>query len=62
MKPEQQDALERFFVQLNAEQQDEIMRLPFDQQHSQLLHMFNVKKSAEDPNAYPKPPVMPFFG
>jgi len=60
LKPEQQD-LELFFVQLKPTEQDEIMRLPFDQQQAQLTHMFIVKKSAEDPNAYPKPPQMPFW-
>jgi hypothetical protein len=57
-KPDQQD-LELFFVELKPTEQDEIMRLPFDQQQAQLMHKFLVKKSAEDPDAYPKPPQMP---
>ena len=63
IKPEQQD-LEPSFLSPTREtdpNRTEIMRLPFDQQQSQLMHMFNVKKSAEDPNAHPKPPVKPFW-
>jgi hypothetical protein len=60
IKPPQPE-LELFFVQLRPAEQDEIMRLPFDQQQAKLLHMFLVKKSAEDPNAYPRPPQMPFW-
>jgi hypothetical protein len=60
LKPSQQD-LELFFVQLKPTEQDEIMRLPFDQQHAQLMHTFIVKKSEEDPDAYPKPPQVPLW-
>lgn len=58
IKPDQ-ETLERFFVQLNSEQQDEIMRLPFDQQPQQLTHMFMTKMSEENPDTYPKPPQVP---
>ena len=61
IKPDQ-DALERFFVTLNSSEQDEIMRLPFDQQQQKLTHMFLTKKSEEDPNLYPKPPQYPMWG
>jgi len=61
IKPDQ-DMLERFFVTLNSSEQDEIMRLPFDQQQQKLTHMFLTKKSEEDPNLYPKPPQYPMWG
>ncbi|MBI3862536.1 MAG: hypothetical protein HY290_11640 [Planctomycetia bacterium] len=55
IKPDQA-ALERFFVQLNSEGQDEIMRLPFDQQQKKLFDAYMAKKSAEDPDNFPHPP------
>lgn len=54
-----QDELERFFVQLPAGQQDEIMRLPFDQQQPRLLNVYMTKMSVEDPDRIPKPPQLP---
>jgi hypothetical protein len=54
-----QETLERFFVQLNSEKQDEIMRLPFDQQPQQLMHMYMNKMSEDDPDNYPKLPQFP---
>lgn len=58
IKPSQ-DELERYFVQLSAEQQDDIMRLPFDQQQQRLLHVYITKMSVEDPDRFPKPPLLP---
>jgi hypothetical protein len=60
IKPDQ-DALEHFFLQLNSVQQDEIMRLPFDQQPQQLMHMYMTKMSEENPDDFPKPPQLPFW-
>jgi hypothetical protein len=54
-KPDQA-GIELFFVQLKAENQDEILRLPFDQQQKKLLDMYMAKKSAEDPENFPQPP------
>lgn len=59
-KPDQA-ALEAFFVQLNSTEQDEIMRLPFDRQQEQLMHVYLTKMSEADPDNYPKPPQIPFW-
>jgi hypothetical protein len=56
-----QDTLERFFVQLSSAEQDEIMRLPFDQQQKKLLDAYLTKKSLEDPDNFPKPPQFPWL-
>jgi hypothetical protein len=56
-----QDALEKFFVQLKPSEQDEIMRLPFDQQPQKLMDSYLNKKSIEDPDNFPKPPEFPWF-
>ena len=56
-----QDTLERFFVQLSSAEQDEIMRLPFDQQQKKLLDTYLTKKSLEDPDNFPKPPQFPWL-
>ena len=58
MKPTQ-EKLELFFVQLKPHQQDEIMRLPFDQQPQQLMHIYMARMAEEDPNNYPRLPSMP---
>jgi hypothetical protein len=55
------DELERFFVQLSFEQQDEIMRLPFDQQHQKLTQMYLARKSEEEPDRFPRQPLLPFW-
>ena len=55
LKPNQ-EMLERFFVQLSASEQDEIMRLPFDRQTEKLTEYYFVKKAQEDPDQFPKPP------
>jgi hypothetical protein len=55
------DTLERFFVQLKSHEQDEIMRLPYDQQQQQLTRMYMTKMSIEDPDNYPRPPQAPFW-
>jgi hypothetical protein len=55
------DTLERFFVQLKSHEQDEIMRLPYDQQPQQLTRMYMTKMSIEDPDNYPRPPQVPFW-
>ncbi len=60
IKPDQ-DTLERFFVQLSSAEQDEIMRLPFDQQQKKLLDAYLTKKSLEDPDNFPKPPQFPWL-
>ncbi|HEY3969619.1 MAG TPA: hypothetical protein VGM05_34010 [Planctomycetaceae bacterium] len=60
IKPDQ-DNLERFFVQLSSTEQDEIMRLPFDQQQKKLLDTYMTKKSLEDPDNFPKPPQFPWL-
>jgi hypothetical protein len=59
-KPEQGE-LERYFVQLKAEKQDEIMRLPFDQQQQKLTQMYLEKMAEENPDKYPRLPRV-FFG
>lgn len=59
-KPDQA-ALDRFFVELSSEQQDEIMRVPFDEQQQKLMHLYLEKKSAEDPEHFPKPPQFPWM-
>ena len=56
-----QDALERFFVQLTSAEQDEIMRLPFDQQQKKLLDTYLTKMSIDDPEHFPKPPQFPWL-
>ena len=56
-----QDVLERFFVQLNSEQQDEIMRLPFDQQPQKLTHLYMTKMAETDPENFPRMPQLPFW-
>src|SRR5258708_23276018 len=58
-KPAREE-LEKFFVQLKPHEQDEIMRLPYDQQQQQLTRMYMTKKSIEDPDNYPRPPQAPF--
>jgi hypothetical protein len=60
LKPSQ-DVLERFFVQLNSEQQDEIMRLPFDQQPQMLTHLYMTKMAETDPENFPRMPQLPFW-
>jgi hypothetical protein len=55
------DALERFFVQLTSTEQDEIMRLAFEQQQKKLLDTYMTKKSLEDPDNFPKPPQFPWL-
>jgi len=59
-KPDQGE-LERFFVQLKSEKQDEVMRLPFDQQQQKLTQLYLEKMSEEHPDKYPRPPKF-FFG
>jgi hypothetical protein len=61
IRPEQED-LERFFVQLSSEQQDEIMRLPFDQQTQKLMQIYMTHMSETDPETFPRPPLFPFGG
>lgn len=61
IKPDQ-ETLERSFVQLSSEEQDEIMRLPFDQQQKKLFDIYMTKKSAEDPDNFPQPPRFPWMG
>jgi len=56
-----QDVLERFFVQLNSEEQDEIMRLPFDQQPQKLAHLYMTKMAETDPDNFPRMPQLPFW-
>src|SRR5262249_59945996 len=56
-----QDTLERFFVELNSREQDEIMRLPSDQQPQQLMHMYMTKMSEKEPDRFPRPPQLPFW-
>ena len=60
MKPSREE-LEKFFVQLKSHEQDEIMRLPYDQQQQQLTRMYMTKMSIEDPDNYPRPPQAPFW-
>jgi hypothetical protein len=60
MKPTRGE-LEKFFVQLKSHEQDEIMRLPYDQQQQQLTRMYMTKMSIEDPDNYPRPPQAPFW-
>lgn len=59
-KPDQA-ALEEFFVQLNSSEQDGIMRLPFDRQQEQLMHVYITKMSEKDPDNYPRPPQIPLW-
>jgi hypothetical protein len=60
MKPTREE-LEKFFVQLKSHEQDEIMRLPYDQQQQQLTRMYMTKMSIEDPDNFPRPPQAPFW-
>jgi hypothetical protein len=60
MKPKK-ETLEKFFVQLKPHEQDEIMRLPYDQQQQQLTRKYMTKMSIEDPENYPRPPQAPFW-
>ena len=60
IKPKK-ETLEKFFVQLKPHEQDEIMRLPYDQQQQQLTRMYMTKMSIEDPDNYPRPPQAPFW-
>ena len=55
------NTLELFFVQLPSDKQDEIMRLPFDQQQQKLTHLYLEKKSEDDPDHYPRPPRSGFW-
>jgi len=59
-KPDQGE-LERYFVQLKSDRQDEVMRLPFDQQQQKLTQMYLEKMAEEQPDKFPKPPRF-FFG
>jgi len=59
-KPAREE-LEKFFVQLKSHEQDEIMRLPYDQQQQQLTRMFMTKKAIDDPDNYPRPPQTPLW-
>jgi hypothetical protein len=60
MKPAREE-LEKFFVQLKSHEQDEIMRVPYDQQQQQLTRMYMTKMSIEDPDNFPRPPQAPFW-
>src|SRR5262249_53845733 len=60
LRPDQ-ETLERFFVELNSTEQDEIMRLPSDQQPQQLTQMYMTKMSEKEPDRYPRPPQLPFW-
>jgi hypothetical protein len=60
IKPKK-ETLEMYFVQLKPHEQDEIMRLPYDQQQQQLTRMYMTKMSVDDPNNYPRPPQVPFW-
>jgi hypothetical protein len=60
LRPDQ-ETLERFFVELNSTEQDEIMRLPSDQQPQQLTHMYMTKMSEKEPDRFPRPPQLPFW-
>ena len=59
-KPEA-GALELFFVQLPPDKQDEVMRLPHDEQQKKLTHMYLEKRSEDDPNHFPRPPRPGFW-
>ena len=60
LRPDQ-ETLERFFAELNSREQDEIMRLPSDQQPHQLMHIYMTKMSEKEPDRFPRPPQLPFW-
>src|SRR5262249_43500878 len=60
LRPDQ-ETLERFFVELNSTKQDEIMRLPSNQQPQQLMHIYMMKMSEKEPDRFPRPPQLPFW-
>jgi hypothetical protein len=61
IRPKQED-IERYFLQLSSEQQDEIMRLPFDQQPQKLMQVYMTHMSETEPDSFPRPPQFPFGG